>query len=372
MLFQTELELTALAIGNIKWIFITVIIFLFGLYYMRRSAKKKNRQREKVWDTSFGTAFKVNLLLLVTNILIGILFPILQFKENYNLLQQFPFNILSVLILDLIMQFIIYIVIDLLIGTIAVKIMYKKKSREAFNFIINILVILLITVSMLNFAYNLILIPPYIFIFILVNGLPQTLALTAIGLIFGFLLGISLAIMRVYGGIELGWVASGYEKLFRGIPLLVLIYLFAYGVPFLTPFNSIVLALALRSGAYQSQIFRGAFLSVNPGQMDAAYTLGMNRLQAFRYVLMPQAFRLAIPSWSNEFSVVIKDTSFAYEVGLIEMTRAAYYVSVSFRELWAVSMAVVALTYLLFTFPITKLIGEQQTNKLKKLGMGGS
>jgi len=371
MLLQTKLELTVLAIGNIKWIFITVIVFLFGLYYMRRYAKKKNRQREKLWNTSFGAAFKVNLLLLITNLLIGILFPILQFKENYNPFQPFPLNILSVFTLDLIMQFIIYIVIDLLIGTIAVKKVYKKKSREAFNFVINIQVILLITVSMLNFAYNLILIPPYIFIFILVNGLPQTLALTAIGLIFGFLLGISLAIMRVYGGIELGWVASGYEKLFRGIPLLVLIYLFAYGVPFLTPFNSIVLALALRSGAYQSQIFRGAFLSVNPGQMDAAYALGMNRLQAFRYVLMPQAFRLALPSWSNEYSIVIKDTSFAYEVGLIEMTRAAYYVSVSFRELWAVSMAVVALTYFLFTFPITKLFGERQTNKLKKLGMGG-
>ncbi|MFW9878769.1 MAG: amino acid ABC transporter permease, partial [Candidatus Thorarchaeota archaeon] len=170
---------------------------------------------------------------------------------------------------------------------------------------------------------------------------------------------------------ELGWLSSGYEKLFRGVPLLVLIYLFAYGIPYMGPLESMVLALALRSGAYQSQILRGAILSVNSGQIDAAYTLGMNRFKAFRYIIMPQAFRLAMPSWSNEYAIVIKDTSFAYEVGIIEMTRAAYYVSVSFRELWSLSFGVVALTYFLFTFPITKYFGERQTKKLKKLGMGG-
>jgi len=375
MLFQTDLQLAVLAIGNIKWIFISVITFLFGIYSMRHYAKKKNKHYEEVWDTSFRAAFKVNLLIFIINMLIGALFPFLQYQESYNPFQPLPFNILLVLtpniVLDLIRQFFTYIVIDLLIGTIVVRKVYKKKSREAFDFIIKVQVVLFITVFILNFVYNLILIPPYIFIFILLNGVPQTLAVTAIGLLGGFVLGITLAIMRTFGGIELGWLASGYEKLFRGIPLLVLIYLFTFGVPFLSPFEGLVLALALRSGAYQSQIFRGAFLSVNPGQMDAAYAIGMNRLQAFRYVLMPQAFRLALPSWSNEYSIVIKDSSFAFEVGIIEMTRAAYYVSISFRELWAVSMGVVALTYFLFTFPITKLFGERQTNKLKKLGMGG-
>jgi polar amino acid transport system permease protein len=366
MLFQIELDPIVEAIGNLRWIFISLVIFIIGIFYMRRYAKKNNKERDKEWDTSLGAALKVNIIILITNITVGIFFPILQFQGSYNPLESF-----SPIFFDLIRQLIIYIGIDILIATLAVTIFYKKRKKEAVVFVIKIQLIILIIVFILNIVYNLTQIPPYIFIYIIVIGLPQTLAVTVLGLLFGFFIGISLAIMRVYGGIELGWLSSGYEKLFRGIPVLVLIYLFAFGIPLLSPFDSIVLALALRSGAYQSQIFRGAFLSVNPGQMDAAYTLGMNRLQAFRYVLMPQAFRLAIPSWSNEYSVVIKDSSFAYEVGLIEMTRAAYYVSISFRELWAISMAVVALTYFLFTFPITKWFGERQTNKLKELGLGG-
>ncbi|NVM36968.1 MAG: amino acid ABC transporter permease [Candidatus Lokiarchaeota archaeon] len=211
------------------------------------------------------------------------------------------------------------------------------------------------------------------------RGLPQTLLLTALGLLFGFVLGISLAIMRVYGGIELGWFASAYEKVFRSIPLLVLIYIFAFGIPelfwYIEPLDrslaGVALALMLRSGAYQSQIFRGAILSVSPNQMEAARSLGMNRLQAFRHIVMPQALRLAVPSWSNEYAVVIKDSSFAYAVGVIEMTRAAYYISVGFPELWALSMVIVTILYFLFTYPVTRFFGERQTKKLKELGMGG-
>ncbi|MFX0208695.1 MAG: amino acid ABC transporter permease [Candidatus Hodarchaeota archaeon] len=214
---------------------------------------------------------------------------------------------------------------------------------------------------------------------ILVSGLPQTLLLTAEGLLGGFLLGISLALMRVYGGRTFAWIASTYEKILRSIPLLVLIFIFAFVFPGLFWFidlrlrtlAAVVTSLALRSGAYQSQIFRGAILSVNPGQMEAAQALGMSRFQAFRHVVFPQALRLAVPSWSNEYAVVIKDTSFAGAVGIIEMTKLGYYISTDFPELWAVYMGIIAILYFLFTFPVTKLFGERQTKKLKDLGMGG-
>ncbi len=220
---------------------------------------------------------------------------------------------------------------------------------------------------------------PTIFFYILRTGLPATLLLTAQGLLWGFVLGLSLALMRVYGGKVLGWIASGYEKVFRGIPLVVLIVLFAFGIPGLfwfidpieRPLTGVFLALALRSGAYQSQIFRGAILSVNPGQMKAARALGMSRFQAFRHIIFPQALRLSVPSWSNEYAVVIKDSSFAYEIGIIEMMKAAYRVTSNFPELWALSMGVVAILYFIFTYPVTRLFGERQTKKLKELGMGG-
>jgi polar amino acid transport system permease protein len=134
---------------------------------------------------------------------------------------------------------------------------------------------------------------------------------------------------------------------------------------------SVILALALRSGAYQSQIFRGAILSVDLGQMEAGRALGMSQMKAFRHIILPQALRLSVPSWSNEYAVVIKDTSFAFEVGVIEMTRWAYRWGANFPELWILSLAILAVTYFLFTFPVTKFLGERQSKKLKKLGLSG-
>jgi len=220
-----------------------------------------------------------------------------------------------------------------------------------------------------------------IFFYIITRGLPNTLVLTIFGLVLGFLLGLALSLMSVYGSIELRWVASGYEKLLRGIPILILIYIFRWGMPGLFWYfessldrglASVVLALALRSGAYQSQIFRGAILSVNPGQMDAGFALGMTRFQAFRYIVMPQALRLAVPGWSNEYAVVIKDSSFALDVGIFEMTKAANQLTVNFPQLLTMTMVVAAIIYFLFTFPVTKFFGDRQTKKLKDLGMGGN
>ncbi len=207
----------------------------------------------------------------------------------------------------------------------------------------------------------------------------MTLILTALGLLIGFALGLLLALMRVYGPKEIGWFASGYEKLFRGIPILILIFIFAFGIPRLfwylepleRPIAGVILALGLRSAAYQSQIFRGAILSVQSGQMEAARALGMNGFQSFRHIIFPQALRLAVPSWSNEYAVVIKDSSFAYGVGIMELTKAAFDIAANFPELLTLSMGIVAIIYLIFTYPVTKLFGERQTKKLKDFGMGG-
>jgi polar amino acid transport system permease protein len=217
-----------------------------------------------------------------------------------------------------------------------------------------------------------------ILFYIIGNGLVLTLILTVLGLMFGFLLGILLALMRVYGSIELNWVASAYEKIFRGIPLLVLIYIFCYGLSglfwYLNPldrlFAGMVLSLALRSGAYQSQIFRGAILSVGSEQEDAARAIGMSKFQSFQHIVLPQALRLALPGWSNEYAIIIKDTSFAYVVGIVELTKAAYDFSRAFPGTWIITIGILAILYFLLTYPVTKLFGERQSKKLIRLGMG--
>ncbi|MFX0009798.1 MAG: amino acid ABC transporter permease, partial [Candidatus Hermodarchaeota archaeon] len=198
-------------------------------------------------------------------------------------------------------------------------------------------------------------------------------------LIIGLTLGLTLAIMRVYGSKELFWLSSGYEKIIRGIPLLVLIFIFAFGFPGLFWYlplldrylASVILALGIRSSAYQSQIFRGAIISVNPGQMEAARSLGMTRIQSFRNIILPQALRIAIPSWSNEFAIVIKDSSFASALGIVDITYAAYIHTHFSIDLFTLSIGVVAVLYFLFTYPVTRIFGERQTKKLKRLGMGG-
>lgn len=220
---------------------------------------------------------------------------------------------------------------------------------------------------------------PSIFFYVLFQGLPATLQLTAHGLFWGFAIGLSLALARVYAAIELGWLASAYEKLFRGIPLLVLIFIFDFGLPgvfwFLPlsqrPLASVVLSLALRSGAFQSEIIRGAILSVSPGQLMAARSLGLGKLKALRYVVLPQALRMAVPGWSNEYAIVIKDTSFASAVGIIETTEVGVRVSSNFPALWVPSMMVVAILYFICTYPVTRILGEALTKRLKKLGLGG-
>jgi polar amino acid transport system permease protein len=161
---------------------------------------------------------------------------------------------------------------------------------------------------------------------LVVKGLPTTIFLTlgllGGGLLFGFL----IAFFQVYGYRPLRLFCRAYEQVFRGVPALVLILLFHSGLArsfniLLPAFTSALIALGLRSSAYQSQIFRGAIQSVSSGQMLAARSLGMSKVQAIRYIILPQAFRLSIPPWTNEFSSVLKDTSLASAIGVLELMK---------------------------------------------------
>jgi polar amino acid transport system permease protein len=165
----------------------------------------------------------------------------------------------------------------------------------------------------------------------LLSGTLVTIELTIYFLALGFLLGILLALGRVYGPLYLQLlVIIPFERLFRAIPALVLLFLFYFGSSFfhinISAFMAAVLAMGLRSAAYQSEIFRGAIQTIGEDQMKAARSLGMNTLQSIRYVILPQALRLSIPSWANEYAVVLKDTSLAYAVGVTELLRQGRYI----------------------------------------------
>ena len=155
------------------------------------------------------------------------------------------------------------------------------------------------------------------------------LALAFLGL--GFMVGIPLAVGQVYGNkLVKNMVVLPIVEFFRSIPALVLLFLFYFGASFLqlnfSPFIAALLAMGFRSAAYQSQIFRGAIKSIDLGQMQAARSLGMTKIKAIRYIILPQALRLSIPSWSNEYASVLKDTSLVYALGITELMRQGRYI----------------------------------------------
>ena len=363
MLFQVEVQNVGIGLVN------SIFIYLTSIFIIKWYSKRKNDPYMQVWDISFKTAMKLSLIWFLINLSLGLTFDF--FLKNvflYLLIQDFT-----------------YLITNVISGIFIVYFIYKKTIRESFDFVIIIQIIVFGISIFLGFI--LVIIFGYLYpeisnalFFIIRVGLFNTIYITIIGLIIGLAIGLILAIMRVYGGKELYWLAGGYEKIFRGIPLIVLIYIFAYGLPglfwYLKPLDrllpSVILALGIRSGAYQSQIFRGAILSVNPGQMEASLSLGMNKIQSFHHIILPQALRLAIPGWSNEFAIVIKDSSFAGVAGLVvELTKAAYIWGNRSVNLFTLSMGIIAIIYFIITFPVTRLLGERQTKKLKELGMGG-
>lgn len=172
-------------------------------------------------------------------------------------------------------------------------------------------------------------------------------------IVVGYILGTFVALLQVYGGKVLATIARIYEWVFRSIPALVLIFLFYFGPPRLgldiSAFVAAMFALGFRSSAYQSQIFRGAIQSISSGQMMAARSMGMGRIRAIFTIILPQAFRLSIPGWSNEFSSVIKDTTLAYAAGFNEVARTARIVYDTDMTLAMTVLVFVALIFLVLT-----------------------
>lgn len=204
----------------------------------------------------------------------------------------------------------------------------------------------------------------------LLLGLWIALQLLACLLTLGFVLGLGLALMEVYGHWTLRWFGILFERVFRGIPAIVLLLLFYFGVTDFVEigsFTAAVLALGLRSAAYQSQIFRGSILSVPPNQMVAARAMGMSQPMAVRDIILPQALRLSIGPWTNEFSSEMKATSLAYVIGVVELTRQAKYIISNTQGNILIVFTVVAAMYFIFN-----RLGNWSLYKLeKKLAVPG-
>ena len=157
----------------------------------------------------------------------------------------------------------------------------------------------------------------------LLQGSLISLELTALAISIGLILGIPLSLGRVYGNKIIYTVTTIYIEAFRGTPLLTQLFILYFGLPSIgimfPPFTAALIGLGLNSAAYQAEYFRGAIQAVKDGQMVAARSIGMSKIKAILYIILPQMFRLVIPSWSNELVLLLKASSIVYMIQVSEL-----------------------------------------------------
>ncbi len=202
----------------------------------------------------------------------------------------------------------------------------------------------------------------------MVDGVPLTLKLALTSLLLGAVFALLLALMRLSGMRVLDWIARIYVFVFRGTPLLVQIFIIYYGLsqfpairysflwPVLRePYWCAIIALTLNNAAYASEIIRGGLLSVPHGQVEAAKACGMSYFTSFRRIVMPLAIRQALPAYGNEMISMVKATSLASIITLMEVTGiAAKLIAETYRaiEIFILAGAI----YLAINFVLTRLL----------------
>ncbi len=210
---------------------------------------------------------------------------------------------------------------------------------------------------------------------LIINSFPKlilasitTLKLLSVSIFIGLFIGLFFAILRIKNNLILGKIAYGYSYIFRGTPLLVQIFIIYYGfgqVEFIResflwiilkePYWCAVIAFALNTGAYTSEILRSAFQTIKPGFVEAGKSLGVSGKIIFYKIQIPIAIRQSLPAYGNEIILMLKGTSLASTVTLMDLTGVAkYIISTTFKPIEVFIIA--GSIYLFFTFIIHNVI----------------
>jgi len=185
---------------------------------------------------------------------------------------------------------------------------------------------------------------------LLKEGLTVTVALSAASFALALAVGIAVGVLRSESPVFKA-LLSPYVEVFRGTPLLIQLFFIYYGLPSVgITFSNItagILGLGLNGGAYISEIIRGALLAIPPGQSEAAVASGLSRLQALRFVVLPQAIRVATPPLVNAFSATLKESSLVSVLAITELTRVSQLVYTRTFRAFEVYLTVGILYFLL-------------------------
>ncbi|MCM2271438.1 MAG: amino acid ABC transporter permease [candidate division Zixibacteria bacterium] len=194
--------------------------------------------------------------------------------------------------------------------------------------------------------------------FYLIQTVHWTILISVLAYLIALALGLTFGILRLSPRRPVRWFASVYVNVLRGVPLLVLIFFFYFGlgkVVNMDRFVAGVLAVGICYGAYLAEIFRSGIQAIDYGQHEAAMSLGMTRWQTLRHIILPQSVRIVVPPAANEFISCLKDSSLVSIIGLRELTRAGReYSSQYFLDFQTWLM--VGLIYLMLTFTLTRVV----------------
>lgn len=192
------------------------------------------------------------------------------------------------------------------------------------------------------------------------SGAGYTIFLAFVGVLFGSIAGSLLAFMKLSASKILRWIAIVYIEYVRGTPLLVQIFIVYFGTGVLgldlSKLTAGCIALALNSAAYVAEIIRAGINAVNKGQLEAARSLGMNQVQAMRFIIFPQAIKNILPALGNEFVTVIKESSVVSVIGVSELIfQTGVVQGASFKPF--LPYVIVSLIYFVLTFALSRLLG---------------
>lgn len=198
---------------------------------------------------------------------------------------------------------------------------------------------------------------------ILLRGLGNTLLLGAVAILCGTLLGIGLSLMRLYGPKPLRWLAVIYTDLMRALPVLVVLILIYYALPFagivLSSFTAAAVALSLVLAAYAAEVMRAGIQAVPKGQFEASSALGLGFWTTMRKVVLPQAVRLVIPPHASNCVSVVKDTSLASVVAMTDLLKQATDAQALFAN--PTPLIGAAIIYVIILWPMVRLTGWLET-----------
>jgi len=196
----------------------------------------------------------------------------------------------------------------------------------------------------------------------IMRGLLLTVEITVFGVLMGLVLGTLLAIGDIYGRKPAKAAIAVYVEFFRGSPLFVQLFLAVYTVPAILnlPIDHYFLAFlvfGLNSAGYQKGYMKGAMQTILDDQMAAGLSVGMSKIQTLRYVILPQAYRIVIPSWTNEFCSLTKSTSTLAFVGLFDLVSAGISIKAATFQIlpvWLLAIVLGILSYLFVLYYLSR------------------